>query len=291
MAVFYRRLPKFEYLQPDSLEEVLSLMSANREKAKIAAGGTDLIVQLRRREIPTPDYVLDIKKISLLKNLTADQQGLKIGALVPIAEIAASESVKKNFQALAQSSINIASPQIRNRATFTGNICNAVPSADSAPPLLVLDASVKLKSVKGERSVPIAEFFTGVRKTAISPDEIVTEIFVPQPASGAKSIYHKHSQRHSMDLALVGAAVYSIKEGDTCREIRIALGAVAPTPMRAAKAEKILSGHKVTQQLIDEAAHSAAAECSPIDDHRASAEYRRDMVQVLVRRALTEILL
>lgn len=290
MAVYYRRLPKFDYLQPASLEETLSLLSANKGEAKVAAGGTDLIVQLRRREIPTPKLVIDINKLSQLKNLTAGQSGLQIGALTPITAIAESADVQKKYPAIAQAAINIASTQIRNRATFAGNICNAVPSADSAPALLVLDADVKLKSSGSERSIPIKDFFTGPRKTAAAPDELVTEILVPEPPANSKSVYLKHSQRHSMDLALVGVAALAVKDGDVCKEIRIALGAVAPTPMRAAKTESLLTGKKVSGELIEEAALQAANECSPIDDHRSSAEYRRDIVQVLVRRALTEVL-
>ena len=291
MAVFYRRLPKFEYLQPDSIDETLSLLAANKGEAKVAAGGTDLIVQLRRREIPTPKYVIDIKNLSQLKSIVYDKSGLRIGALAPITAIVESSDVKSKYPAIAQAAINIASLQIRNRATFAGNICNAVPSADSAPALLVLDAAVILKSSAAERSVPIKDFFTGPRKTVTAPDEIVTGIFVPEPPTNSKSVYLKHSQRHSMDLALVGVAACAVKEGDTCKEIKIGLGAVAPVPMRAVKTEGILAGKKISKELIDEAAVTAAAECSPIDDHRASAEYRRDIVQVLVRRALTDVLL
>ena len=291
MGVFYRRLPKFEYLQPGTLEEALSVLAANKEKVRVLAGGTDLIVQLRRREIAVPDYVADIKKISQLKKIVFDEQGLRIGALVPISEIAALADIKKDYKALADAAAIVASPQIRNRATVAGNICNAVPSADSAPPLLVFDAAVKLKSAKAERSVPVSEFFTGPRKTVTAPDEMVTGVFIPKPAANSKSVYYKHSQRHSMDLALVGVAAYGCKEGDSCKEIRIALGAVAPTPIRAHNAEKILLGQKPSPELIEAAAAAASSECSPIDDHRASSEYRRDMVYVFTKRVLTEILL
>jgi len=291
MGVFYRRLPKFEYLQPDTLEEALSFLAVNREKVRVLAGGTDLIVQMRRREITIPDYVADIKKISQLKKIMIDEQGLRIGALVPISEIAAFDDVKKDYKAIADAAGVIASPQIRNRATIAGNICNAVPSADTAPPLLVFGAAVKLRSAKAERSVPVDEFFTGPRKTAAAPDEIVTGVFIPKPAAASKSVYYKHSQRHSMDLALVGVAAYGCKDGDVCKEIRIGLGAVAPKPVRALAAEKVLLGQKPTPELINAAAAAAASECSPIDDHRASGEYRRDMVQVFTKRALTEILL
>ena len=291
MGVFYRRLPKFEYLQPGSLEEILLFLSVNKEKVRVLAGGTDLIVQLRRREIAIPDYVADIKRISQLKRVVIDEEGIRIGALVPISEIAAFADIKRDYKAMSDAANTVASPQIRNRATVAGNICNAVPSADTAPPLLVFGAAVKLKSEKAERSVPIDEFFTGPRKTAIAPDEIVTGVFIPKPAAGSKSIYYKHSQRHSMDLALVGVAAYGHKDAGVCKEVRIGLGAVAPKPVRAVAAEKILLGQKPSLELIEAAAAAAATECSPIDDHRASSEYRRDMVQIFTKRALTEILL
>lgn len=291
MEVFYRRLPKFEYVQPGSIEAALSFLSEKKGEAKVAAGGTDLIVQLRRREIPIPKYVVDINNLSQLKEITLGRSGLQIGALAPITAIAESADVKKKYPAIAQAAINIASTQIRNKATFAGNICNAVPSADSAPALLVLEAEVKLKNSTAERSVPIKDFFTGPRKTVTADDELVTNIFVPEPPANSKSVYLKHSQRHSMDLALVGVAALAVKDGDTCKEVRIALGAVAPTPIRASKTEGLLTGKKISKELIEEAAQQAADECSPIDDHRSSAEYRRDMVLVLARRALTEVLL
>jgi carbon-monoxide dehydrogenase medium subunit len=292
MGVFYRRLPKFEYLRPRSPEEALEFLSGNQGKTRVMAGGTDLIVQLRRREIPTPQYVLDIKDLSDLAMMNSGEaEGLRIGALTPISAVAGSAEIRKNYPVITQAALSIASPQIRNRATFAGNICNAVPSADSAPALLVMNASVNIRSSRGERKVPIDEFFTGPRKTVLAPDEIVTSVEMPKTPAGGRGIYLKHSQRHSMDLALVGVAVYAVMEGDTCRDIRIALGAVAPTPYRSKGCEDFLRGRRITGELINEAAGMASTQCSPINDHRSSAEYRCDMVSVLVKRALSAILL
>ena len=292
MGLFYRRLPKFEYVAPQTLDEVLHILSARKEKVKLLAGGTDLMVQLKRREMPVPECVLDIKGIPGLDNLSFDNKsGLKIGAATTIQAIAGSAKVQQHFPALLQAAKNIASPQVRNRGTFAGNICNAVPSADSAPALLALKATVKLKSLSGERTVPIEEFFTGPRKTVLRPDEMLLEIHIPAPIPDSNSTYLKLSPRHSMDLAIVGVAAWGTMKGGTCQDVAIALGAVAPTPLRAPVSEAMLKGQKITPELIEKAAQRAMTQCSPIDDHRASQEYRCDMVRVMTKRALTQVLI
>jgi carbon-monoxide dehydrogenase medium subunit len=185
----------------------------------------------------------------------------------------------------------MASPQVRNRGTFAGNICSAVPSADSAPSLLALGAAVKIKSSRGERTVPLDQFFTGPRTTALKANEMLLEINVPKPTPGSRGVYLKLSPRHSMDLAVVGVAAVGVCKNGICETIKIALGAVAPTPIRAPIAESLLHGTSVTSALIDEAAKKTVALCSPIGDHRASQEYRCDMIYVLAKRALNQILL
>ena len=184
----------------------------------------------------------------------------------------------------------MASPQVRNRGTIAGNICNAVPSADSAPSLIVLSARVMIKSLTSERSLPVEKFFLSPRKTVLKEDEILTEISIPDPAPGYRSAYLKLSPRHSMDLAIVGAAAAGMCRKGICHEIKIALGAVAPTPVRAPMAENILQNKKITPELIEEASLNALTLCSPIDDHRASQEYRCDMVRIMTKRALTQVL-
>jgi CO/xanthine dehydrogenase FAD-binding subunit len=197
--------------------------------------------------------------------------------------------VREHCPVLANALRTMACPQVRNRATITGNLCSAVPSADSAPGLLVLEGMLKLVSQKGERVVPITDFFTGPRKTILADDELLTEIHIPSLPPKYKGIYLKLSPRKSMDLAVVGVAAFVVRDGDVCKDVRIALGAVAPTPLRARKAESALIGKKLTDDSIIEAARAASTECRPIDDHRASAEYRCDMVYVLTRRALAQI--
>jgi carbon-monoxide dehydrogenase medium subunit len=292
MALFFRRLPRIKYLSPTSLDDALSIVAAEHEKARLLAGGTDLIPQVKRREIDAPEYVVDLKRIPGLDAITYDRQlGLKIGALASIAAVEQSADVRRYFPILSQAASVMASPQVRNRGTFVGNICNAVPSADSAPPLLALGASVRIKGAKAERVVPLDQFFIGPRKTILGPDEIVVDISVPPLSTESGGVYLKLSPRHSMDLAVVGVAVEGTCKNGICSDIKVALGAVAPTPVRAPMAELMLQGQKITQELIDEAAKNAITQCSPIDDHRASAEYRCDMVYVMTRRALTQVFL
>lgn len=289
MPVFYRRLPQFCFLSPQSIEEAVRFLAAHEGEAKPLAGGTDLIPGLKRREIASPAYILDLKGLNELKKIDFDPQvGLRIGALATIQDIGRHPDMRRLFPSLVQAACCMASPQVRNRGTFAGNICSAVPSADSAPALLSLNANVRVRGSGGERIIPLYQFFVGPGETALRPDEIVTALTVPRPAD--RSVYLKLSPRHSMDMAIVGVAAAANLIPGGVREVHIALGAVAPTPMRAHKAEEILQGRPVSQELIEEAARAAAAECRPIDDYRASAAYRRDMVYVLTRRALEQVL-
>ena len=292
MTVFFRRLPKFEYLSPKSLDEAQAILTARKGAAALLAGGTDLIPRLKRHGIDTPEVIVDLKTIPGLDVLSYDEKsGLRIGPLATISAVADSPFVREHFSALALAASSMASPQVRNRGTVGGNICNAVPSADSAPALLALGASVTLKGSKGERVVPMDLFFTGPRETVLEEDELLHGISIPSPDRFARGIYLKLSPRHSMDLAIVGVAAVGRLEDGVCKDVKIALGAVAPTPVRALTAEAILKGQKVTAGLIDEAARNALTLCSPIDDHRASREYRCDMVYVMARRALRRIFL
>ncbi len=289
---FYRRLPQFDYLKPRTIEETIALLVKHGEKAQVIAGGTDLIPWLKKREKTAGNCVIDLKGLRELEGFTcSEERGLTIGALTTAAAIEVSAQVRALFPVLAQAAASMASPQVRNRATFVGNICSAVPSADSAPALLALNAQVRLRGAGGERLVPLDKFFTGPRQTVVGREEIVTAIEVPKMPAGSKGVYLKLSPRHSMDLAVVGVSVVAACDKGVCKEIRIALGAVAPTPVRAPMAESILHGQKITSGLIDEAANNAITQCSPIDDHRASREYRCDMVYVMTRRALRQVLL
>jgi len=290
MVTFYRRLPKFDYLSPSTLEQAISMLSEHRGKIRIIAGGTDLIPKLKHRDISSPQYILDIKGIPALNYIRLKEGSLRLGALTTIEAVENSALIKEKFNILWQAANSMASVQIRNRGTIAGNICNAVPSADTAPALLTLDAKVKLVSRRGIRLSNINKFFTGPNKSIVAEDEILEEIQIPPLLPDSRCLYLKLTQRHVMDLAVVGVAVVCRIDKDICRDIRIALGSVSPLPMRAEKTESMIRGKQITSSLIDTISHMAAEESKPISDHRASAEYRRDMVRVLVKRAIEQLM-
>jgi len=276
-------LRKFEYLKPDSIKETISILSQYGGKAKILNGGTDLIVEIRDKIIQ-PEYVVDIKAIPQLNKITySEQDGLHIGATVTLNEISNSKVVQRNYPILAEACKTVGSYQVRNRATLVGNISNASPAADTAPPLLVLEAKVDIIGPTGEKIVPINEFFTGVKKNILKKGEIVTCVIVPSLRDEWTGVYRKQGRRKDVDLATVGVAVVCIRN-----EIRIALGAVAPTPIRAFKTEELLKGKTIDESLLEKAGISVLTEVSPISDVRSSQEYREEIIKVLVRRAILQ---
>lgn len=280
----------FEYFEPATLDETVSLLAQYNGQANLLAGGTDLLVEIKEH-LRAPNYVINIKKISGLDNLTYDdREGLRIGSLVTVRAVETSPIVKEKYAGLAQAASELASIQIRNRATVAGNICRASPSADTLPPLIADGATVKLFGPAGERSILLEEFFTGPGQTVLAKDELVVEIVVPAPRPHTGKVYIKHGRRKAMELATVGVAVALTLAGNICRDIRIVLGAVAPTPIRARKAEQILQGNVVNEAAMAAAAQAAMEEARPISDVRSSAEYRRDMVRVLTGRAIQQAL-
>jgi carbon-monoxide dehydrogenase medium subunit len=290
MVTFYRRLPRFDYVKPKDMSEALKLLSNNRNGTyKVFAGGTDLIPRLRGRLITTPDLLIDLKGIEDLDYIRYDRtEGLAIGPLATIYSAAHSSLIREHFPVLASAAESIASTQVQNRGTIAGNICSAVPSADSAPALLCLDARVVCAHSKGERTLGMEEFFLAPHKSGLRPDEILKEIRVPLMPQGAKGTYIKLSPRSKMDLAVVGVAVIVVVENGIFKEARVGLGAVSPTPMRAKTAEDVLKGAPVSEETIEKAAEVASEESKPISDHRASMEYRKEMVKVLVKRAVNQ---
>jgi CO/xanthine dehydrogenase FAD-binding subunit len=289
MPVFYRKLPKFAYAAPSNIDEANRILAENGADAVPMAGGTDLIPNLKQRKLPPPALVVDLKGIAELREISSGpEKCLRIGALATIESIRRFGPVREIFPSLVQAASSIGSPQVRNRGTFVGNICSAVPSADSAPPLLTLGAVVCTQGIEGKRKIALENFFTGPGQTALKRGEIVTHLELP--VVSRRSVYLKLATRHSMDLAVVGVAASAVVQDGRLSDFRIALGAAAPTPIRAVKTEEVLRHGPMSASLIEEAAHAAAAECRPIDDHRASASYRRDMVYVLTRRALEHVL-
>ncbi len=279
---------KFEYLAPETMEEAALLLSRHKTAAKVLAGGTDLLVQFKHGE-RLPRYIINMKGIPNQDFLAYDEkEGLKIGALATIRSIETSPVIQQKFSILAQAASQLGTASVRNCATIGGNLCNAAPSAETAPALLVLEARVKIISADGERTVPIEEFFTGPGQTVLHPHEILSEIQVPNPLPQSGGVYLAQTIRKALDLAIVGVAVVTTLDGDILKNVKIALGAVAPTPIRARKAETVIKGQRLSDPLLDEAGLAASKEANPIDDIRGSAEYRRKVIRGLVGRAIKQ---
>ena len=279
----------FEYYRPLHLEEALSLCNEYGEEARLLAGGTELINEIRSGKT-RPRQVIDLKHIKELDGYAFSSEGLKLGALVKVREVETSGEIRNYFPALSHAAGTIGSVQIRNKATIAGNICRASPSADSIPPLIALGSTLTVHSLQGDKKVFLEDFLVGPGKTILKPGEILTEIFIPYQPSFSASTYIKLSPRQAMDLAVVGVAV-NIRSDTTlerCTDVKIVLGAVAPTAIRARRAEAVLSGSKISDDIFGEAAHVASEEARPVSDIRASEWYRRRMVEVLVKRALNE---
>lgn len=283
------RLPKFEYLEARTIEEACSLCAQYKGKAKVIAGGTDLMVLMRNQAVK-PEYIINMKTISNLNYIRSNGGGLRVGALATMNDIENSSLLREKLPALADTAHCVGSPQVRNAATIGGNLCNASPAADTAPILIALGAKVKIKSLKGERSIALEEFFTGPGQTVLGDDEILTEIEIPQPAAHTGSVYLKLPARTAIDLAVVGvAAVVTLNsQGKDIVDAKIGLGAVAPTPIRARSAEGVIKGGAVSDELIGRAAQAAAGEAKPISDIRGSASYRKEIVKVLTNRAIRQ---
>ena len=291
MLVFFRRLPRMDYVRPKSITEVFDVIDpAVPTKHQVYAGGTDLLLKLKSREIKAPAAVIDLKGISDLDYVEWDaQQGLRIGAIATLASVIQSAVVNERFPALAQGVKLMASDQIQNRGTVVGNVCNAVPSANSIPALLVHDAQVVCVSRSGERVLPLKEFFRGPGEVALQPSELVKEIILPPPQRRERNTYLKLAPRGRMDLAVVGAAASLVVEDGITRMARIGLGSAAPVPVHATEAEQALVGRRIDRKIIDEAARLAAEHSHTRSSHRASGKYRRMMIEVLVRRALVQL--
>lgn len=284
-------ISKFQYRRPGSLEEALSLLDETEGSYAILAGGTDLIVQMEAGAA-SPGLVVDVKKIPDLNRLEwSERGGLFMGAAVPLGRLIAYGPLRQHFPLLADACGHIGSTQIRNRASLGGNICNGAPSADSAPALLCLDAWAVIASVKGTRKIPMTEFFLGPGKTAVGPGELLVGLELPKPPPFSDGVYLRHGTRKEMDIAVANVACFLVLEpqGKRVKDARIALGAVAPTPVRAGQAESVLRGKVINRDLVQEAAQLARAAADPISDIRASADYRRALVEVLTRRALTRV--
>lgn len=281
-------LPKFDYLRAKTKEEVCSLLS-QFEDVKVIAGGTDVLIQMKMRTI-TPRFLIGLKSIPNWDYIQGDGKSVKIGAMATLHAIEHSTLIQKKFPLLAHVAHQMATPNIRRMGTIGGNLGNAAPSADMAPPLIALGAKVKVKGVGGERSIGVEELFTGPGETILKKGEILTELEISPLPLHSHGVYLKLPARTAVDIAAVGVAVVVTLDpaDNSCSDVKIALGAVAPTPIRVRKAEKVLKGKKLERGVIQEAAKISMKEAQPISDVRSSAGYRRDMVGVLIQRALQE---
>ena len=277
-------LPRFEYRAAKSVREATSLWS-EVPGSRYFAGGTDLLPQMRvRRKVPR---VVDIKRIPELCAIreTADG-GIAIGAAVPMAQVAMHSAVASRYPVLVACIEEVGAWPLRNRATVAGTICNASPAADTAVALLVLEAAVAIEGPGGARALPLSDFFRGPGQPALAAGEMVTEVILPKATAGYQGRYLRLSRRKGMDLATVGVLV---AKADGKGRYRVALAAVAPTPLRVSLAEQLLDGDGLTSSAIQKAAQIACVSCSPITDVRGTADYRREMVGVLTARGLAAL--
>jgi carbon-monoxide dehydrogenase medium subunit len=275
-----------DYFEPKSLSEAASVLAKHGAEAKIIAGGTDVMVDIKFKEEPAA--LVNIKKIPNLSGITERGGAIRIGALTTIREVETSALIREKLPVLWQAAHQFASLQVRNTATIGGNICRASPSGETLTPLLVLDANAIMAFSDGERAEPFKSFFQGPGKSSVGAKGLLTEIEIPLPPAGSKGVYLKHAVRGAMDIAMVGVAVMLSASGGTIQEARIGLGAVAPTPLRAPKTEALLKGKPLTAALLKEAGALAASEASPISDQRSSAENRRWIVEALTKRGLSQ---
>lgn len=278
-------LKKFDYLQPASLDEALDLLTEHGPAAQPVAGGTDVMIDAKRKKL-VADVLVSLRGLKELSYIKQEESRILIGGLTTLRDIERSDLISARLPALADAARNMASVQIRNVATVAGNVVNAAPSADTAPPLLVSGAEVRLKSKSGERTVPLDAFFIGPGKTVLAAGEVLTEFIVPIPDGPYGQAYWKHSRRKAMDLAMVGVAVHLELEADleTCRLARIALGVAAPTPIRTPEAEAKLVGQKITAELLASIGEQSCDETLCRDSLRGEAWYRQEIIRVMVRR-------
>lgn len=317
----------FEYFEPASIAEAVSLLAEYGEKAKVIAGGTDLLVKMKHR-VTSPGYLIDINRIPGLDRIDYDEkEGCRIGALATLHQVETSSQTREMIGVLAQAAHQVAAPRIRSRGTIGGNLCQdsqclyygrtplwgrvpcyraggdicyavegakscqAMATADTAPALICLDAKARIASPEGERTIPLEEFFVSPGVTALRENEILTAIDIPASGNHMAGVYLKHSMRGAVDFAIAGAAVLlkrDAKEG-VCRDARISLIGVARTPIRARRAEGIIKGTRIDNNIIAQAARAASEEARPLGDIYGSAAYRRDIVRVLVERAARQV--
>ena len=281
-------LTRFDYYAPGNVEEACKLLTEKGDGTMIMAGGTDLLIKIQRGLLKTK-AIVDLQKIESIRDITFKKgEGLFIGAMARLTDVANHPVINEKYPAVAEAAAATANVQIRNMGTVVGNLCNAAPSADNAPVLMAMGAVATLVSLNGERQVPLGDFFQGPGLTAIKKGEVLTSVFVPIPPAGSGASFQHLSARGKVDISAVCVGAMLSMKGKSCQTARIVLGAVAPVPMRALKAEKVVEGNSISKVLLERAGVEASKECKPISDVRASAEYRKILVGVLTARAIDE---
>ena len=278
----------FEYAVPRNTAELTAILDSYGDRAKLLAGGTDLTIALKQRSIK-PDVIIDLSRLrSLLSGTTVSDTSLQIGAMTTLTQLEGDISIRRYARALSIAASQMGTYQVRNLGTLGGNLVNGSPAADTAPPLIALSARVTLQSSHDERTVPVEDFFTGVKKTKILPNEFLRSVEIPIKKR-VSSHWMRVANRNQNVLSVVSVAVASENLGDDFGESRISLGAVAPTPILAREASSIMNRKVMNEETAEAVAVAARSECRPISDVRASAEYRRSMVYVLTKRTIDEI--
>ena len=279
-------LPRFDFHAPESIPEACQVLSAHGDRARVIAGGTDLMVNMKKKVV-CPEHLVSLARIGPLTVLRADGDTVRIGASVTVDDLAGSQEIRGILGALAAGARALGTPLIRNRATIGGNLGSARPAADLPPSLMAYGASVVLTSGDGERTVLLEDFFKGPGLTVLKPGELIAEIQVPRPPEGAGAGYINLGVRKSQDCNIVNVASFlALDSGGCVAEARIVMGSVGPTPLRAPSAEALLKGEKPDEELFAAAGAAASDDSTPILDFRGSAQYRRDMVAVLTKRTL-----
>ncbi len=283
-------LPKFDYHEPTTLEEALRLLSELGGNARILAGGTDLLVRMKLK-VEKPSHLISLRRIPGLDTIIPrENHGVTVGPFVTAADLSKNELISDRFTPVALAAGRLGAPVVRNRATLGGNIVNARPAADLPPALMVLDAVLKLKSATSEREILVGEFFVGPGESVIEPNELLVSIFMERPAPWSGGAYIKLGARKTLEISMVNVAVMLTLQEPTgpIVDVKIALGAVAPTPVRALAAEEFLIGRQPSEQVFLEAGAIGVGMCQPITDHRGTMEYRCLMIETLTSRALNQ---
>ncbi len=279
-------LPKFDFHEPKSVNEACQMLDEFGTKAKILAGGTDLMVNLKKKVI-SPEHLVSLGRLEELKQIEVSKDSVRIGACTTVAQLAESQPIQDSASALSTGATSLGTPLVRNRATIGGNIGSARPAADLPPALLAYGATVTLSSKEGKRDIPLKDVFIGPGLTSIKPEEMLTEISFNLPPSHAGSGYINLGVRKSQDCNIVSVASYFLLDAaGNIEKARIVMGSVGPTHLRSSSAEKVLTGEKPGESLFAKAAGAATKDCEPILDFRGSSGYRRDMVGVLTKRTL-----